>query len=379
MFLKIEEALDYVSTQGYNPKYTTHNIIQALEALGHPESTFKSIHITGTNGKGSVTRMVYQVLREAGYSVGVFLSPHLLDMRERFVVDDMMIDDALFLKIVNKIAALDLPISRFEKYVLIAFEYYKEKKVDYAVVEVGVGAKNDATNIILPEVSVITSLWLDHAKTLWATLDEIADHKSWIIKPHTPVVLWVYHPLFEKVAKEKEAKVIYPVDEKQTNLLGEYQKKNAALAYEVCKELWIDETIIYKWLQKVKHRGRLEYVLPNLLIDGAHNIDGLSALKEYLETVKHSYDEVVLCFSLKKNKVVDLIVETFWKKEQYVIVGYTQNILEPIESLTHQLLSKGITPKVLWVEKIIQKAKKEPRTLYVVFGSLYMIGQFLKD
>lgn len=374
-----EEAFAFLVLQEKHPQYNTWNISRAVEVLGHPERAFKSVHITGTNGKGSVTRMVYQVLREAWYTVGCFISPHLLDHRERFVVNDMWIDDESFIKIISKIASLELELSRFEKYVLVAFEFFKLKKVDYAVIEVWVWAKNDATNVLIPEVSAITSLGFDHAKTLWSTLDDIAEHKAGIIKSWVPVVLWVYHPLFEMVAREKGSQVVYPMDEKPTNMLGEYQKKNAGIAYEICTILWIDDTVILNWLQKVRHRWRLEYVWTNLLIDGAHNIDGLQALRTYIESIEADYSDIFYCFALKKNKTCDLVLDTFGKKKNYVIVWYQQDILLPIEELTSQMKERSVDPQVLSVEKIRQRAKSQPKNLFVVFGSLYMIWQFLKD
>ena len=347
--------------------------------LWNPQNSFKSVHITGTNGKGSVTRMVYQILREAGLSVWVFLSPHLLDVRERFIVDDVWIDEDSFIKIENKIAKLNLPLSRFEKYVATAFLYFQLKKVDYAVVEVWVGARNDATNVLDPEVSVITTLGFDHPKTLGSTIDEIAYHKWWIIKPWKPVIVWVKHPTFEKIAQEVNSQLLYSDKEVPTNMKGEYQMKNAGIAYEVCKQLWIEEHTILKWLQKVRHRGRLEYILPNLIIDGAHNEDGLKTLKKYIATVRSTFEKVYLCFWLKKTREVTRITDIFWKNENYVLVNYHQDILEPVHSLADQMEVQNMLFQIISPQEIEKQAKKEPRSLYVVFGSLYMIGQFLKD
>lgn len=379
MFTTLQQALEFLTYQKNNPHYNTLHIEAALQVLGNPQHSFKSVHITGTNGKGSVTRMIYQVLREAGYSVWVFLSPHLLDVRERFIVDDEWIDDQSLIEIENKIAHLGLPLSRFEKYVTTAFLYFQLKKVDFAVIEVWVWARHDATNVLNPAVSVITNLWLDHPKTLGVTIDEIAYHKWAIIKPWKPVVVGVLHPFFEKEAQEKGSELIFSQREIPTNMIGNFQKNNAGIAYDVCRVLWIDEKTILWWLQKVRHKGRLDYVLPNLLVDGAHNSDGLVQLKEYISTVRWNFENVYLCFSLKKTREVTRITDIFWKDENFIIVDYFQDILEPLESLQSQMKALGIRVNTYSPEIIWEKAKKEPRHLYVVFGSLYMIGQFLRD
>ncbi len=379
MFVSFDEALTFLTTQKENPKYNLENIIAAAKLLWHPERSFKSIHITWTNGKGSVSRMVYQILKEAGYSVGIFLSPHLIDVRERFVVDDTWIDDESFIEIQNTLLNLNVAMSRFEKYVLTAFLYFQKKQVDYAVIEVWVWAKNDATNILIPEVSVITYIGLDHPKTLWTTLEEVAMHKSAIIKPWKPVVVGTAYPLLQEVAQKNNSPLVVSDTLVQTNLIGEFQKKNAWIAYEVGKLLWISEPIIKSWLQKVQHKGRLQYVLPNLLVDGAHNPDWLESLKKYIATISFSFEKVVLCFWLKKEREVSRITDVFWNVENYCIVNYWQQILEPPENLVFQMKEKNIETMFLAPEEIHLMAKKEPHTLFVVFGSLYMIGQFLKD
>lgn len=162
--------------------------------------------------------MVYKILRDAGYSVGLFIGPHLVDVRERFVIDEQWIDDESFIQIAQKLENLDFTPTRFEKYVMMMLLYFKEKKPDYAVIEVGMGAARDATIVVEPVISAITSIGLDHIKQ-FHDIEGVTKEKSAIIRKNTPVVLYQENSFLEDVAHQKNAPCIINEKEIETNLL----------------------------------------------------------------------------------------------------------------------------------------------------------------
>ncbi len=356
-------------------EYNLKKISLADKIFEHPHQAFKSIHITGTNGKGSVAKMVFSILQKAGKKVGCFTSPHLNDIRERIETDAGQISKKDFVYYLNKILRSGVSLSYFETLVMIAFLYFKDKKCEYAVIEVGMGGSVDATNIIRPIMSCITSIGVDHEKYLWSTAKEIAIHKAGIIKPGVPVVINKKNPIIEKTAKEKKAPIIF-AKKKPTNLLWAHQEENAGLAYSICKKLWISENKITQGLKNVQHPGRLQYITKNLLIDGAHNIDGLHILKTYLTSIRKKYKKIIYCFGLKEGKDPrELIVPIFGKDKEYIIVKEKSIMLEDVASLAKKMIGeKYILQTPTQIKKL---AKQNPSTLYVVFGSLYMIGAFI--
>src|SRR6186713_3098272 len=205
------------------------NTKQLCTFLNNPQTKFKSIHIAGTNGKGSVSHMLAAILQTSGYKTGLYTSPHLKDFRERIKVNGNEISEKFIIAFTEKIKPLieEIEPSFFEITVAMAFDYFAEQKVDVAVVEVGLGGRFDSTNIIIPELSVITNIGWDHMNILGDSLEEIAFEKAGIIKPGVPVVvgetLPVTKSIFEKVAAEKNAQLHLATGER--NLAGwEWQK-----------------------------------------------------------------------------------------------------------------------------------------------------------
>ncbi len=215
--------------------------------LNHPEQNFKSIHIAGTNGKGSSSHMLASILQEAGYKVGLYTSPHLKDFRERIKINGTPISRKFVVDfILNQNAFLQSNrLSFFEMTVGMAFDYFSKRKVDIAIIEVGLGGRLDSTNIITPEVSLITNIGFDHMDILGNTLALIAKEKAGIIKPNVPVVISEYQEeiaaLFESIASENRSKIVFASAIKGTSykisLLGNYQSKNVKGVLAVLKEL----------------------------------------------------------------------------------------------------------------------------------------------
>lgn len=357
-------------------KYSLEHISRVHKLLGSPDTSYKIIHIAGTNGKGSVVKMVFSILQQAGKRVGCFTSPHLIDIRERIETNEWLISKKDFVRYLNKVLALGIPMSYFELLVVMSLLYFREKWCDYVVLEVWMWWRLDATNIVTPVVTCVTNISLDHQNVLWKTLPAIARQKAWIIKPWIPLVLWEKNVVIEKVAKQKHAPIIFADQEQITNLLGAHQKKNAGVAYSICKQLGISEKIIHQWLHSVSHPGRLQYLAPNLCIDGAHNIAWLGTLKSYLASVENKYEKIVYCFSLKEGKdPSELIVSTFGKDKEYIIVSASSYQLEKPTVLWKKM--KWVSYTSHTPEQIRALAKKNPHVLYIIFWSLYMIGAFI--
>ncbi len=371
MITTFKEAVEKLFKIEVVRDYTLENIIKATKLLWNPQDDFKIIHIAWTNGKWSVSKMVFSVLKETWKKIWVFTSPHLIDIRERFETDDGLISESDFIEILNRILELKIDLSYFEKCVLIAFLYFQKSKCEYIILEVWFGWLLDTTNIINPIITTITSIWYDHQDFLWNTIEEISKQKAWIIKQWIPVFINHHNKVIENKAIEKNAPIIFTDKKIKTNLIWEHQEKNAALSYEICKYLNIEENIILEWLQKVKHRWRLEQISDNVLVDWAHNIDSLKELKNYIDdNLIQKFDNIYYCIWLKKWKKLNLIFDIFWKDSNYVWVDFKSEMLEDLTQI------KDL--QILKVDEIKEKSQKNKNNLYVVFGSLYMIWEFLK-
>ncbi len=367
-----KDAIENVFKIEETTKYNLDNIKKWVKILWNPQNNFKIIHIAGTNGKGSVSRMLFSVLKNAWKNVGVFTSPHLIDVKERFETNFWNIGEEEFVEILNRILSLGIELSFFDKCVLIAFGFFRLHKCEYVILEVWLWWKLDTTNIVTPIATTITSIWLDHQNILWNTLEEISEQKAWIIKPWVPIFLNFRNEIIEKTANENKSEIIFVDKIIDTNLLWDFQKKNAGLAYEIAKYLWISELEILNWLQKVRHRWRLEFIKDNLLVDWAHNIDWLKELKKYIDqNLKDKFENIFYCFSLKKWKTPNLVTDIFGKKQNYILLDIDSNMLFNVEDYRNMFLVKD-------KNYIFSEVEKNPQNLYLVFWSLYMIWEFLK-
>ncbi|MDR2122812.1 MAG: bifunctional folylpolyglutamate synthase/dihydrofolate synthase [Flavobacteriaceae bacterium] len=320
-----------VGKKAYKPGFK--NILQLCEIVGNPQKKFKSVHIAGTNGKGSTSNMIASVLKEAGYKVGLFTSPHLKNFTERIRINGEecppeFIHD--FLVKIKPFFTPDFNPSFFELTTTMAFEYFAREKVDIAVIEVGLGGRLDSTNILLPEVCAITSISKDHTDLLGNTLKKIAMEKAGIIKPGIPVVIGENKPgvkaLLIRSALNQKAEYLdaakirknYPSD-----LTGEYQKQNKKTALGVIrilqkKEFTISEENIERGFLHVKEnmnfRGRwdiLQKEKPVIICDTAHNEDGFRQLSRQFKRLNYNKLRIVIGFVLGKDleKIFPLLPE----------------------------------------------------------------------
>lgn len=317
--------------------------------------------------------MVYAILKKQHKAVGIFTSPHLLDIRERFVSDTGHITQDEFLECVNRIEATKIELSYFERCTLIAFLFFELRMLEYAIVEVWVWWLLDSSNIVHPYVTAITSISLDHTEILWDTLEEISQQKAGIIKAGIPVIYNHENSVIAKTAQTLGAPIIYTDKKYSTNLLWDHQQYNAAIAYEIARYIGISHIWILSGLQEVKHRWRLQYLRPNLIIDGAHNIESIRVLKEYIDTIACNFDTVVYCFALKKWKSPDMITEIFWLDSQYILIDTANELCAKPDEIIDKLPA--------WIhiktsQDIITSISSHQNILSVVFWSLYMIGDF---
>ncbi len=296
-------------------KKDLNNTLAFADVLGNPHQKFKSIHVAGTNGKGSTSHMLASILQEAGYKVGLYTSPHLKDFRERIKVNGQCIPKRTVSSLITKHKAFleQQGLSFFEMTVGMAFYYFAKEQVDIAVVEVGLGGRLDSTNIITPELSVITNIGLDHTAMLGHTLKEIAFEKGGIIKPHIPVVVGENQkdPLevFNQLAQDREAPVYYGFQYRgkmyDTALKGGYQKYNVKTVLTAVGVLmtlgWtITDRHLEDGLQDVIKNtglmGRWQILSeqPAVIADIAHNKDGLTYTMSQLQTMSYKHLHMVI-------------------------------------------------------------------------------------
>ena len=298
------------------------NIILICEHLNNPHNNFKSIHIGGTNGKGSCSHMLSSILQEANYKVGLYTSPHLVDFRERIKINGDMISKDSVLKFMHE--NFDFfesnNLSFFEMTVGLAFDYFSKNKVDIAIIEVGMGGRLDSTNIINPILSIITNISLDHTRFLGSNISDIAKEKAGIIKDNIPVVIGQTQqeisPIFTDIAKSKKSEIIFAdhfiYDTYNCDLKGDYQKKNIKTVLkstEILKHLdyKINDSHIKTGLNNVSNntglQGRWQVIQrkPMIICDTAHNEAALGEVISQLTKMEYSELHFIIGFSNDKN------------------------------------------------------------------------------
>ncbi len=312
------------------------NTIKLVEYLNYPERNFKSIHVAGTNGKGSSSHMLASILQEAGYKVGLYTSPHLKDFRERIKINGNMVSETFVVDFIadNKEFLESNQLSFFEMTVGMAFDYFSKEQVDIAVVEVGMGGRLDSTNVITPEVSVITNIGLDHTQFLGNTLDVIAAEKGGIIKVQVPVVIGETQKettaVFTKLAEENGANIIFadqqPSKTYDSDLIGPYQAKNIKTVQQAIKQLQLkgfsvlEEHIKEGFKNVVKNTGLLGrwqtlQTKPKVVCDTGHNRDGLTYVMQQL--LKEKYKVLHVVFGVVNDKDIGSIIDLLPKKAVY--------------------------------------------------------------
>jgi len=371
------------------------NIIHFSSILNHPEKKFKSIHVAGTNGKGSSSHMLASILQEAGYKVGLYTSPHLKDFRERIKVDGKVVSERYVQDfIAGHRAFLEKnKLSFFEMTVGMAFDYFAQQKVDVAVIEVGLGGRLDSTNIIVPEVSLITNIGMDHTQFLGNSLEAIAMEKAGIIKPGVPVVIsetqTEIRAIFELFARRLGSKIIFADSLKlplyKTDLLGDYQKRNIKGVLACVGELKvfdISEEHSKRGLERVVAntglQGRWQILgeKPLVVCDTAHNKEGLCLALEQVK--KQTFHNLHMVLGFVSDKDVTAILGMLPKDARYYFVKPDIPRGMEVGTLREQALQQGLNGTVhSSVKKGLEAAlaKAEEGDMVFVGGSNFVVAE----
>lgn len=347
---------------------TDLSVIEALlEKWGNPQRSFPTIHVAGTNGKGSVSRKIAAALESAGYRVGLFISPHLIDYEERITINCEKIPKE---KVMEYYARIDDPKPNFfECSTCFCFQYFKEQKVDIAVIEAGMGGKLDATNVITPLLSIITSISFDHTEYLGDTLDKIAAQKAGIIKRKVPIVLGPqvkFQPIFDK-AKEMDAEVTIAEE-----ISPYYEVENNGVAKAALQILNIGEEDIEVGL-KARMPCRLEQ-RGNFIFDVAHNPDGFARLCEALPDQTFHF-----IIGMSRRKDIKSCLQTIEHKIKHAhfVSSGREDAATAIELET---IFKSISDRPSTAEESVEEAIKNlPNELTVICGSFYIMSAAIKQ
>ncbi len=393
-----------------------------LDFLGNPHKKLKLIHVAGTNGKGSTTAMIANVLSNAGYSTGMYISPHLYRNTERMTIDGSEITEEDFVKYALEVMdmvklmrekGLEEP-TQFEMYTAMALLYFERKKVDFAIIEVGLGGRFDATNVIDPTLAVITSISYDHMDILGDTIEKIAYEKAGIIKEASTVILYpqlfseVTH-LMEEISREKRANLVkadansivlkdysmggqiidfkyrdYDIRDIKLPLIGDHQLSNAAVALTAIAELnsmghTIGAEAVRKGIETVKWPCRLSIVTtePLILIDGAHNEDGINSLQGALSKY-FSSRKIIFVIGMLKDKDYGYAIRKLMPLAHHTVATEP----ESERALTADAMAEAVKPYCANVSaepdiaKAIEKAKElyDKDSMICICGSLYLAG-----
>lgn len=375
------------------------NTIKLVDHLKNPHQKFKSIHVAGTNGKGSTSHMLASILQEAGYKVGLYTSPHLKDFRERIKINGKEISKQFVIGFIrrNKAFFEANSLSFFEMTVGMAFDYFAKQKVDVAIIEVGLGGRLDSTNIITPEVSVITNIGIDHTQFLGNTLDLIAKEKGGVIKPNIPVVIGETQKetksIFIDLANQNGSEIIFADKEVnktfESDLKGSYQKKNIITAFQTINSLnkkgfeISSDNIKNGLLNVVKNTGLLGRwqtlrKQPKVICDTAHNKEGLLYIMNQLKEEKYENLHIVLGFVYDKE--LSSIIDLFPQKAMYYFCKPDINRGLDADILKNAFINKGyVGSSYISVNEAFKSAinKAKSSDLIYVGGSTFVVAEIV--
>ena len=368
------------------------NIIEACNFLDNPHKKFKSIHIAGTNGKGSTAHLISSILQEAGFKTGLYTSPHLKDFRERIKINGVKIseNDVISFVTTNKKNFEKINMSFFEYTVALAFDHFAKEKVDIAIIETGLGGRLDSTNIILPEISVITNIGYDHMNLLGNTLEQIAIEKAGIIKEKTPVLVGrkqiETETVFEEKASQKNTSVFYAKQNEVKFNVPNYQKENINTSISAIKILdWkISNQEINDGIKNVNQntglRGRWETLSknPKIICDTGHNVDGISNIINQLKQI--NFNKLHIVFGTVNDKKINDILNLLPKDAKYYFckakIDRALNA-DKLKSIANEY--KLIGESFESVEKALLNAKNNAKKEDLIFigGSTFVVAEVI--
>lgn len=419
--LSYDEAVKYIlDIPMFAQKIGRENLAGLLARLGNPEKHPHIIHVAGTNGKGSTCKMLATLLMKSGYRVGLFTSPHLVKINERIRINDEIISDEDFARIFCQVKEkFTIHPSFFEVMFAMAAVYFNEQKVDYIIYETGMGGRLDATNIVEPELTIITSIGYDHMEYLGDTLEKIAAEKAGIIKPGVPVIYFDRDPqvkaVIEKQAESRGA-AVYPVEKTNyiINSLGHktidfsfhngyykyvhlklgatalYQVENACLAVVAYSLLMKDIgekelQILSEGLLSFYWEGRMEEILPGVYVDGAHNVE---AVTSYCDTMERMYseDRKLLVFAVVKDKEYESMIDLLTGRlsfEHIIVTNVSEHRKADIHTIAELFRSRTETEvteaaDVSGAMDMAMDIKEKSGCDVYCVGSLYLVGEVKK-
>ncbi|PWK18283.1 bifunctional folylpolyglutamate synthase/dihydrofolate synthase [Xanthomarina spongicola] len=380
-------------------KADLNNTLLLAEHIKNPQNKIKTIHVAGTNGKGSTSHMLSSILQEAGYKVGLFTSPHLKDFRERIKINGTVVSKVFvngFIKR-NKAFLEEQSLSFFEMTSGMAFDYFSKQKVDIAIIEVGLGGRLDSTNIITPEISVITNIGFDHTQFLGNTLEAIAFEKAGIIKPQVPVVIGETQKetkeVFLNVANKNHSDIYFAdtlINEiLPSDLRGLYQQKNIKTVLQTIKVLKpssykiSDEQIKSGLLHVVKNTGlqgrwQILQEQPKVICDTAHNREGLNYIVKQLEEEVYSHLHIV--FGVVNDKDLSSILDIMPKKATYYFCKPDVPRGMEVHMLQKKFLSAGFKgASYVSVNEALKNARNlaSDSDLIYVGGSTFVVAEII--
>ena len=377
-----EEAVKLLTSQGkFRVELGLDRISKVLDLLGNPQDKLKCIHVAGTNGKGSVCAILDSILRESGVKTGLYTSPHIFEYTERIKISGIDISREDFSKYVGLICSVadknNIDLTEFEILTAVMFEYFADNSVEVVILETGMGGRFDATNIIKSNLcSIITHIDYDHTERLGNTLDKIASEKAGIIKPGCPVITSEGYEVFKDRADENDSLFLLTapfVDTSNLALKGVHQGANLALALAAVKLLFpeILEDTIQNALKKVKHPFRFQYFEDkNMIVDAAHNPNGIRALRESLDFYYPNYEKrfVFGCLNYKDYKT--MIADLFRDGDEI----YFYHFDYPNSATVNELQAACTLPSSEFKSAFDYSDGK----LTVVCGSFYMLKELLE-
>ena len=365
--------------------------------LGHPHKNFKSIHIAGTNGKGSTSHIIASILQTAGYKTGLYTSPHLLDFRERIKVNGVKIskEEVMIFINSNKSYFEKQKFTFFEMSVALAFWYFNKVKVDYAIIEVGLGGRLDATNIITPVLSIITNIGLDHTQFLGKTHKKIALEKAGIIKNGVPIIIGEKdiktENIFKDVSRKSKAPLYFAKKTAKnftSDLKGFYQEKNiktVITALNQLPDLNLNNSVIKKGLSRVventglKGRWQVLQNSPKVILDVGHNKEALRLIAKQINEI--SYNKLYLVMGFIKEREADYLLSLFPKEANFYLS--TPNIERAMPLTILKSLLKPLNLKINYFKSIptayqMAISNSEADDLIIVTGSTFVVADILE-
>lgn len=405
-----QKAIDILTSQGkFHICLGLDRVSKVLDLLGNPQNNLKIIHVAGTNGKGSVCSILANILHKSGYKTGLYTSPHLLDYTERIKIDNKDIQKEIFAKYISEICEIadlnNIHLTEFEILTVAAYKYFFDEKVDIAVIETGLGGRFDATNAISTDIlSIITSLSIDHIDRLGDTIEKIAFEKAGIIKQGSDVVICDENPgysVVSEVAKSQSAKINTPKNKikllfengvnyalinckkYEFSLLGLWQKDNLELVIEAVELLKnkgyiISDDSVKKGLKTVFWPARMQFLKEkNILIDGAHNIDGAKHLLKSLEYYFPDKKRVWIYGSLNTKEYPKIASLLFKSGDEVLFYEFSNKNSVRFEDIKKYIKNEIKVKNISKAENILNYYNKD--CLTIISGSFYMIGEIFNS